>query len=176
MLRYLMLVLAIVFSSAHVHSSEDGLRLAVPFTSNMVLQRDVVVPVWGVGKPDSKITVSFAGQTKFTTVDHRGDWMVKLNSLEASAEARTLEVSSNAESIVLTGVLVGEVWFSSGQSNMVWTANNSMCRSLAAELAASKNDIPIREITIDTVSAIYPQKHATSTDGWKTLFEIPLES
>ena len=168
MLRYLMLVLVIFFSSAHVHSSEDGLKLAVPFTSNMVLQRDVVVPVWGVGKPDSKITVSFAGQTKSTAVDHRGDWMVKLNSLEASVEARTLEVSSNADSIVLTGVLVGEVWFSSGQSNMVWTANNSMCRSLAAELAASKEDIPIREISIDTVSAIYPQKHATSTDGWKT--------
>ena len=70
--------------------------------------------------------------------------------------------------IELGGVLVGEVWFSSGQSNMVWLANSSMCRDLATELARSEDDIPIREISIETVSALYPQKHATSTDGWKT--------
>lgn len=169
MLRFSLCVLLVFISSTDVHSGENGLKLAAPFTSNMVLQRDVAVPVWGFGKPRSKVTVNFAGQTKSTMVNPRGDWMVNLDALVASADERTLEVSSNAnESITLTGVLVGEVWFSSGQSNMVWTASSSMCRSLATELAASKDDIPIREISIDTVSAIYPQKHATSTDGWKT--------
>ena len=72
------------------------------------------------------------------------------------------------ESIVLEDALVGEVWFSSGQSNMVWTAGRSMCADLAREVAASEKDIPIREINISTVSALYPQKRATSDGGWKT--------
>ena len=50
---------------------------------------------------------------------------------------------------------------------MVWTAGKSMCSELARELASSKEDIPIREININTVSALYPQKRATSDDGWK---------
>ena len=42
-----------------------------------------------------------------------------------------------------------------------------MCSGVAREIAASKEDIPIREINIDTVSALYPQKRATSEGGWK---------
>jgi hypothetical protein len=50
---------------------------------------------------------------------------------------------------------------------MVWTAGKSMCNEVARELTSSKEDIPIREINIDTVSALYPQKKATSEGGWK---------
>ena len=42
-----------------------------------------------------------------------------------------------------------------------------MCNELARELASSKEDIPIREINVNTVSALYPQKKATSEGGWK---------
>ena len=94
--------------------------------------------------------------------------MVKLDPLKVSFEERGLEVKNNRGKLIsLKGVLVGEVWFSSGQSNMVWTAGKSMCNELARELASSKEDIPIREINIDTVSALYPQKKATSEGGWK---------
>ena len=75
--------------------------------------------------------------------------------------------NNRGKSISLKGVLVGEVWFSSGQSNMVWTAGKSMCNEVARELASSKEDIPIREINVNTVSALYPQKKATSEGGWK---------
>ena len=42
-----------------------------------------------------------------------------------------------------------------------------MCNQLARDLASAQEDIPIREININTVSALYPQKRATSDDGWK---------
>jgi len=94
--------------------------------------------------------------------------MVKLDPLKVSREERGLEVKNNrGKSISLKGVLVGEVWFSSGQSNMVWTAGKSMCNEVARELASSREDIPIREININTMSALYPQKKATSEGGWK---------
>lgn len=144
------------------------LGLAAPFTDNMILQRQATAPVWGFGVPGGKVTVEFADQRRTAVVDQHGDWMVKLDALEASSTERVFKVSSDTgQSIELEGVLVGEVWFSSGQSNMVWTAGQSMCSDLAREIAGSKEEIPIREININTVSALYSQKKAMSDGGWK---------
>lgn len=144
------------------------LELAAPFTDNAILQRETAVPVWGWDAPGSKVTVQFAGQTKTTVAGKTGDWTVNLDPLKVSRTERSLEVkNSRGQRITLKGVLVGEVWFSSGQSNMVWVASKSMCNQLARDLASTKEDIPIREININTVSALYPQKRATSDDGWK---------
>ena len=151
-----------------VSAADQQLELAVPFTDNMILQRESNVPVWGFDEPGNEVSVKFAGQTKTTVADKNGDWMVKLDPLKASGEERELEVRNNkGKSISLKGVLVGEVWFSSGQSNMVWTAGKSMCNELAKEIASAAEDVPIREINIATVSALYPQKRATSEEGWK---------
>jgi len=159
----LLLPLAAVSSAA-----DQQLELAAPFADNMILQRETDVPVWGFDAPGSRVTVDFAGQTKTSVADKNGDWMVNLEPLKVSREERTFKVKNNrGDSIDLQGVLVGEVWFSSGQSNMVWTAGKSMCNEVAREIAGVKEDIPIREININTVSALYPQKRAASDGGWK---------
>jgi sialate O-acetylesterase len=156
------------FYSLFAQEEQVNLELAVPFTDNMILQRETNVPVWGFDQPKTKVTVEFAGQKKSIVTDKFGDWMVKLEPLSASLEEKEMRIGNDrGESITLSGVLVGEVWFSSGQSNMVWVAGKSMCNELAKEIASSKADIPIREININTVSALYPQKRATSDGGWK---------
>jgi sialate O-acetylesterase len=156
------------FYSLFSLAEKDSLELAVTFTDNMILQRETNVPVWGFDEPKTKVTVEFAGQKKSVVTDEFGDWMVKLEPLSASLEEKEMRISNDrGESFTLSGVLVGEVWFSSGQSNMVWVAGKSMCSELAKEIASSKQDIPIREINVNTVSALYPQKHATSDEGWK---------
>ncbi|MCH7226031.1 sialate O-acetylesterase [Haloferula sp. A504] len=153
-----------------ISAAESRLELAVPFTDHMILQREAKVPVWGFDAPGSKVTVEFAGQTKTAEADAQGDWKLELDPLQASKEGRGFKVANNkGQSIELSDVLVGEVWFSSGQSNMVWTAGKSMVNELVRELAGSETDIPIREISIETVSALYPQKRATSAEGWKTI-------
>lgn len=157
-------------AAAMAGAADQKLELAAPFTDNMILQRGKPVPIWGFDAPGSKVTVAFAGQKKTATADKNGDWMVKLDPLKASTEPAELAVSSTTidpESLTLANVLVGEVWFSSGQSNMVWVAGKSMCSGLARELAASEDDVPIREISINTVSALYPQKRAMSAGGWQ---------
>jgi len=161
----LMLFLSMLANAAQ---AEQNLELASPFTDNMILQRQTVVPVWGFDVPGAEVTVEFAGQKKSAITDKYGDWVVKLSPLTVSREERSFNVTNNrGESIALKGVLVGEVWFSSGQSNMVWVAGKSMCNGIARELAGAREDIPIREISINTVSALYPQKRATSDGGWK---------
>lgn len=85
------------------------------FTDNMVLQRGVIVPVWGTAKDGETVTVEFAGQ-KQTAIAANGKWIVKLNALK---EGGPLEMTIKGENtIVVKNILVGEVWLCSGQSNM----------------------------------------------------------
>lgn len=91
---------------------------ATPFADNMVLQRGRQVPVWGTAEPGEKVTVSFAGQTKVAAADAKGLWRVELGAMDASKESRTLRVTGADGAEEIKNVLVGEVWFASGQSNM----------------------------------------------------------
>lgn len=91
-----------------------GVRLASPFADGMVLQRDASVPVWGVADPGERVTVEFAGQRVAATAGADGRWIVRLAPMAASREGRVLR----ANGATVSDVLVGEVWFCCGQSNM----------------------------------------------------------
>ncbi|MHC4251487.1 MAG: sialate O-acetylesterase, partial [Planctomycetota bacterium] len=148
--------------------AELPLELASPFIDDAILQRGMEAPVWGWATTGATVTVSFAGQKRSATADHSGKWMVKLDPLEASADGRELTVtSSKGESITRKGVLVGEVWFASGQSNMEWVAGKSMCADLARTLERSKGKVPVREYQVDIGSSLFPQSRASCADGWK---------
>ena len=95
------------------------LRLQMPeiFSDNLVLQRDLEVPIWGGAVAGSEVSVSLCGQLKKTTVEANGRWKVKLDPMVAGGPF-TLEVSNGENRLTYSNVLVGEVWFGSGQSNM----------------------------------------------------------
>ena len=94
-----------------------AVELSNLFTDGMVLQQGQPLPVWGWGEPGEQVFVEFAGQKQSCTTDSEGKWRVTLDSLKASAEERTFEVTGKS-TISVKGVLVGEVWLCSGQSNM----------------------------------------------------------
>lgn len=149
-----------------------ALELASPFTNHMVLQRDLVVPVWGWAEPGERVTVSIAGQAKTTTADPTGRWRVDLAPLATSAEPRRLEVrgSETAEAVELTDVLVGEVWLCSGQSNMDFTVAKTDKYYFAgvnheAEEVAAANYPRIRMFTGEWTKAYEPQARIGGT--WK---------
>ena len=102
------------------------------FSSNMVLQRELVVPIWGTAQAGEKVAVKFAGQSKQATADANGKWMVHLDPLVTSKQPQTLLVEGE-NVIELTGVLVGEVWLCSGQSNMADSFNSSKNRHIEPE-------------------------------------------
>jgi sialate O-acetylesterase len=106
-----------VFWVVAVSSSFADISLPRIFGDNMVLQQGQAVPVWGWAAPGEKVTVEFGGQKKFATTGKTGRWELKLRALKASAEPREMKISG-ANQITLTNILVGEVWFCSGQSNM----------------------------------------------------------
>ena len=95
-----------------------GVDLPAVIGDGMVLQRQATVPVWGWGEAGDKVSVSFAGQVVERAVQADGSWRVDLEPLTASSVEREMTITVGAETSTLKGVVVGEVWFASGQSNM----------------------------------------------------------
>jgi len=60
------------------------------FSDNMVLQRDMPVPVWGAAEKGEKVTVSFAGQEKSAVAGDDCKWMLKLDPMKVSREPRVM--------------------------------------------------------------------------------------
>lgn len=89
----------------------------------MVLQREQRVPVWGSAAPEEFIAVTFAGQTKTSTTDINGKWMVHLDPLDTSTEGRDMIIHGKTR-LVISDILVGEVWICSGQSNMQYSVQS----------------------------------------------------
>ncbi len=108
-----------------------GAEVKLPhvFGHDMVLQQGQKVPVWGTAAAGEKVTVSFAGQRVEAIADGQGKWRVDLAPLAASAEGRTFIVDGaygeQISSVSYTNVVVGEVWFCSGQSNMAYTMSSA---------------------------------------------------
>ena len=104
------------------------LKLASLFTDHMVVQRDRTVPVWGWANAGEKVTVEFAKQTKTATADVSGKWVVKLDPMPVSAVPGEMKVSRSLkpEPLILSDILVGDVWLASGQSNMGFGVKGSL--------------------------------------------------
>lgn len=87
------------------------------FSDNMVLQREVALPVWGTAKPGEPIVVRIASSEVKTTTQPDGHWMANLPQLAAGGPY-SLIVEGYADRIEFKNILIGDVWFASGQSNM----------------------------------------------------------
>jgi sialate O-acetylesterase len=92
------------------------------FSDNAVLQRNVVLPVWGTAENGEKVTVSIRNQ-RVSAVAKDGKWMLQLKPLKEGGPF-TMTVSGK-NTIEIKNILVGEVWLASGQSNMVWWVNKT---------------------------------------------------
>jgi sialate O-acetylesterase len=91
-------------------------RLASVITDHAVLQRDVPIHIWGEDSPGARITISFHDQSIATTANSLGLWETWLPP-EPAGGPFTLTVHGSSE-LTRSDLLLGDVWFASGQSNM----------------------------------------------------------
>jgi len=110
---------------AVVNGFPADLRVAQPFQDHMVLQRQMPVPVWGWADPNKTVTVKVGDKSATATSDANGYWCVKLPAMEASADGQDVTITDGAKTITLKDVLIGEVWFCAGQSNMAITVKGT---------------------------------------------------
>jgi len=151
-----------VLLPAVLHAAE--LKLAGVFADNAILQRDKPVAVWGRATPGDKVTADINGQTRSAVTGADGRWQVTLDPMSASPTPIPFRVSSGASSVALQNVLVGEVWFAAGQSNMTMPVRET--RDAAAEMAAAGNPA-IREFcVIQRAPFAQPRETTDRTGSW----------
>jgi sialate O-acetylesterase len=159
---FLQLTTALCLALAPLHAE---VKLASPFTSHMVLQREAHVPVWGTADAGEQVTVEFGGQKKSATAAADGHWRLDLDALQTSAEGRAFIVrgSKSAAPLQLDDVLVGEVWLGTGQSNMAFTVSKAKASYAGLineeqEIAAA-NYPQIRMFTAASVKSYEPKSN-----------------
>jgi sialate O-acetylesterase len=122
-----------------VEAIPPGLCLSNLFQTNMVLQRDKPIRIWGWSSPGDQIRIDFAGNSQSATANDDRTWQVTLPPMTASSIPKQLVVKNESASITLENVLVGDVWILGGQSNMEF------------ELAKVENG------NLEIISANYPE-------------------
>ncbi len=86
------------------------------FSDHAVLQREAPIHVWGWADPGEQVAVSFHDAKQSATADKLGKWSVYL-APERAGGPYTLTIQAT-NTVTISDILVGDVWFASGQSNM----------------------------------------------------------
>jgi sialate O-acetylesterase len=115
-IQQLIASLILLLLSICVHGN---VKLPVLVSDGMVLQRDSKINIWGWGSPGEKVRIKFNNKTFSAVTDYKGNWVIVLPPIKAGGPY-LMEVKGN-NSIIIKDILIGDVWFCSGQSNMVLT-------------------------------------------------------
>ena len=145
-----LIVLCAMVAPMAVHVEAD-VRLPAVIGDNMVLQQGMAVPIWGWAAPGEDVTVTITGQKLRATAGDDGRWMVKLEPMKAGGPLELTVAGKNA--IAVKNVLVGEVWYCAGQSNMEMTVKQSQDGD--KEAAAAQHP-EIRHFTLKKVASAEP--------------------
>ena len=130
---------------------------------NMVLQHSTDVALWGKARPSAKVTIipSWKGAQKVTVQsDKEGRWEAKLPT---AAPGGPYEITfSDGEKLTLTNILLGEVWYASGQSNMEMPMKgygNQPAEGAMDYIVQAREDRPIRlcNVTRTSRTSVQPE-------------------
>jgi sialate O-acetylesterase len=140
--------------------AEAEVRLPHILSDHAVLQRDAPIHLWGWADPGEKVEVAFHDQKRSVTANEYGEWSLWL-APEAAGGPFTLSIhGASGTPIAFTDILVGDVWFASGQSNMEMPLSgfpgNAVVNNADAEIAAA-NHPQIRLLVVEKKPANFPQ-------------------
>ncbi|MDF7809295.1 sialate O-acetylesterase [Pontiellaceae bacterium B12219] len=115
------------------------IKLAVIFSDHMVLQQNQKVPIWGTTEAGASVAVSASWDDVLvsTTADREGQWKAFLTTPKGETNSYQLVVTSKDDSVTLTDVVAGEVWFCAGQSNMRFQLSRS--KGVEQDIALADN-------------------------------------
>ena len=147
-----LVLITLLFLATH---ASGNIRLPSAVASNMVLQQQSKVTLWGWADPGEKIIVSTSWNNAIDSVVATGDanWKIKINTPVAGGPYTITLKGWSA--IVLENIMIGEVWVCSGQSNMEWSSNQNL-KQIMDELPNSSNT-NIRLFHISKTTSNHPQ-------------------
>ena len=124
------------------------------FSDHMVLQRGIDIPVWGKATPGTTVNVQIADNKVQTKADENGKWMVKIPAMTAGGPYKM--VIDNGKKTTFDDVLIGDVWFASGQSNMEFQVQSA--KNSAQEISDAVSYPQIRLFTAPKTLANLPKE------------------
>lgn len=145
----------------------EGLCVSNLFQTNMVLQRDEPIALWGWAAPGERVTVTFGGASAAAAAGDDRRWQVTLPAQAANAVPGTLVVEAGAERLELENVLVGDVWVLGGQSNMEFEL--AKVENGALEIASANYD-QIRILTVPYGKSAEPRQGFPRLHEWSDWF------
>jgi sialate O-acetylesterase len=162
------ILIMLFMSTVFIINVKAELNMSKIFSDNMVLQRDIPVPIWGRASPGDKVTVRFKEQIKETIAASDGKWILRLDPLKVSLVPDRMMITTHSTQKSFSNILVGDVWLCSGQSNMADHFAYALDSpyppggEIAAELAKIDNPL-VRFIDENGVGKINPLPDAAPT-------------
>lgn len=155
MSRLLLLLAGLALALVPAASAE--VKLPSILSDHAVLQREAPIHIWGWADPGESVTLNFRAQQRSAVADRLGHWEVYLAPEHAGGPYELRVAASNT--IVLSDILIGDVWLASGQSNMEMPLEGfpeqAVLKNAAQEIATA--DRPnIRLLLIGRSASNYP--------------------
>ena len=152
------ILVALLFASASLFA-----KVVLPpvIGDNMVLQQQTSAAIFGKAEPGKTVTVKTSWNKKKVSAvadSQTGKWLVRV---QTPAAGGPYEITiSDGDKTVLKDVLIGEVWFASGQSNMEMPMKgygSQPTRNGTKYIVGAKASRPIRVCNIKKQSSIAVQ-------------------
>lgn len=146
-------------------------KLPAIVSSNMVLQRNTSITLWGWADAGEKISIdaSWLSNPLSITADKEGNWKVEVKTTNSKAP-QSIKINSNESDILLENILFGEVWLCSGQSNMTQPIKGYVGQPTFGTLqamAGAKNE-NLRLFTVELNATMEPLKDVEKYRGWQS--------
>jgi sialate O-acetylesterase len=144
-------------------------RLPKVLSDHAVLQRGRPIHIWGWASPGAHLDVRFHAQSVPALADNLGIWSLWL-APESAGGPYTLSITGDGPETRLSDILVGDVWFASGQSNMEMPLNGfpesfAEIKDSKKEIAAATNP-KLRLLLVDERSTDFPKND--NAESWTT--------
>ena len=146
---------AVMFCKFHQNfcsKSASGVTLSNTFGDNMVIQRDRELSVWGwadENQEGTEVIVTFKGEKATAYVENDGSWKATFEkTFSADSNGSSLFVKAKNVNIEIKNILVGDVYYVIGQSNVHWSM-----RGLENDLKTNHLESWIDDISYDDETA-----------------------
>jgi len=146
------------------------IKLPAIVSSNMVLQRNTTVVLWGWADAKEKITIeaSWLNEPIHIKADGDGNWRIEVKTTD-SKKPQKISLKSKNSDILLDNILFGEVWLCSGQSNMSQPVNGYNGQPTFGNMEAllKAQNPNLRLFTVDRVGSKTPKKDVEKYTSWQ---------
>lgn len=153
-----------------IHPLTAQIKLPAIISSNMVLQRNTEVALWGWAGSNEEVTIeaSWLNSPVKVKADQEGNWKTTVNTT-ASKEPQTLTISGKSSKNVLGNVLFGEVWLCSGQSNMQQPLKGYQGQpTFGSQATLLKSNNPnLRLFSVDRIGSKVPIEELQGYQPWQ---------